>query len=456
MKLLLKRWRDKFIRFDIVKRENSDDISGAKITTNVSGGKVGKIINLITSGITNITILGTEQLLVLVSVILVVAGGVYSAYWYSIQPRKLTGDFNIAVAQFGEITDESIESTELSMSISNSLQKYLESTFKPLEFGIQIEVSNKNMPLITEAKDAEKLASQVHAEIVIYGSVYRFGNEAKFSPRFYISKKFDTNELTGETKLEQPIIVTIKTMKDQGKVEDELKTRSAVLISFTKSLIYLSDNNLDEAIVAAQESIKISDDMSEPFVGEENLFLLAAQIELARDNFDSANNYLDQVVVLNPDYARAYIGRGNLYYGQAIQTRPYDDLLLNKAIEEYKKALEAKDQPRAVNIPVKAHRSIGNVYFLKAQNQNGEFDLYKKAIEHYKFVVGSYEKSKDPAIQEMAALTYFSMGIAYERTGDLQEAIRAYENSLKATSDSKFKETVENQLKITKQTENPP
>jgi hypothetical protein len=42
------------------------------------------------------------------------------------------------------------------------------------------------------------------------------------------------------------------------------------------------------------------------------------------------------------------------------------------------------------------------------------------------------------------------MGIAYERVGNLQLAIQAYENALKIPLEPKFKEMVENQLSVTK------
>jgi hypothetical protein len=42
------------------------------------------------------------------------------------------------------------------------------------------------------------------------------------------------------------------------------------------------------------------------------------------------------------------------------------------------------------------------------------------------------------------------MGLAYERIGNLQEAIQALENALETTLDPTFKATVENQLNVTR------
>jgi hypothetical protein len=99
----------------------------------------------------------------------------------------MNGDFNIAISRFGEITNDGIKSTALSTKISNSLLNYLDTEFEASNFDLEVDVSNKNMPLILEDADAENLASRTGATVVIYGNIYVQDGEAKLSPRFYVT-----------------------------------------------------------------------------------------------------------------------------------------------------------------------------------------------------------------------------------------------------------------------------
>lgn len=434
--------------------------SQAQINNIITGGQIDQLINI--GKLDHLTVekkffafRDVKQLLLFLGIFLFVAAVIFASYWYSIQPRKMKGDFNIAIAQFGEITDDGIKATALSTKISNSLLNYLDTDFKASNFGLVVDVSNEHMPLITEDASAEKLAKQVGATIVIYGNVYVQGGEAKLSPRFYVSQEFNASELTGENELAKPIIFNVATIDEQEKTEKDLKTRAAILANFTYSLIYMYNENFEEANATVQKAIKITEASDESFAGRENLYLTAAHIATVQKDYDLASQLLNTALELNPNYARAFIARGNIYYGQATQSKPVDEALLDKALAEYQRAYEAQEQPAGANIPVKAHMSIGNIYFLKAQNAR-DSELYREAIGHYKFITNQYEKSKAPAIKELAALNYFSMGIAYERIGDLKQAIQSYENALKTTSQPKFKETVKNQLQITRKSMDTP
>lgn len=429
--------------------------SESQINNFIVGGKIDQLINI--GRVDKLTIekkfspfRDIKQLLVFSVILLLVVGGIYLSYWYSVQPRKMKGKFNIAIAQFGEIKGKDIVPTTLSTEIGNSLRNYLETEFNASNFDLAVDVSNKNMPLVIENADAEDLANQVNATIVIYGTVYVQNGEAKLTPRFYVSPNFDVSELIGETKLAKPIIFNIATLNDQEKVEQDLKTQSSILANFTYSLIYLSDSNFEDAFICAQKAIKTAESLSVPFAGQENLYLIAAHAKSAQKEYDISNQMLDKALNINSNYARAHIARGNIYYLMATNTKPLDSILLDKALKEYQYAYEAQDQPQSANIPIKAHMSIGNIYYLKAQNDNNNPKFYLTAIENYKFVVNEYEKSKNVSIQNLAAWNYFSIGIAYERMGDMQHAIQFYENALKTSSNLKDKATFANQIQVSK------
>lgn len=448
-----------YLRGEIPKNDKlKDDVSRllgadseAQINNFITGGKIDQLINI--GRVDHLTLLNrispfrdVRQLLVFSALALAVAAGIYGAYWYSAQPRKLQGKFNIAIAQMGEITDAGIRPTALSTQISNSLLNYLDTEFKASDFGLKVDVSNKNMPLITDNTEADALSKKVNATMVIYGNVYVQGGEAKLTPRFFVSDNFDASELTGENELAKPIIFDMSTLDEQQRVEQNLKARAAILGSFTAGLIHISDDDLAAADTSIREAIRMAETSAEPFAGEENLYLMAAHVETGQKNYADASQLLDRAFELNPNYARAHIARGNVYYSQATDVKPADADLLVKALGEYQAAYEAPDQPAGANIPVKAHMSIGNIYLLQAQSMSSRPDLYTKAIENYRFITDRYEKSREPSLRELAATNYFSIGIAYDRLRKKQDATQAFEQALALTASPDFKKTVQNQL----------
>ena len=111
-------------------------------------------------------------------------------YWYAIQPKEMGGDFNIAIAQFGEIQPNgNIKPSAQAEKISSALFNFLDSEYRTTGLGFTVEISHKNMPLILEEAQAEELAQKVKADIVIFGNVFIQGDQAEFSPRFYVDRK---------------------------------------------------------------------------------------------------------------------------------------------------------------------------------------------------------------------------------------------------------------------------
>jgi tetratricopeptide (TPR) repeat protein len=401
--------------------------------------------NIITT-VKNFVFRDTKQLIISIIAFLLVTGGVSGGYWYSKQPEKMTGNFNISVAQFGEIqADGSIKPSANAEKISSTLFNFLDSEYRASGLGLTVQVAHKNMPLIIEDAQAEELAKKVNADIVIFGNISVQGDQAEFSPRFYVAEQSDTKEMTGQNELAYPIEFDVSNLGSGNEIHTELRTRAEILFNFTKGLIYYSKEDMDAALRSVQTAIGVAEKLPEPFKGEEALYLLAAKIEINQEEMEEAHQLLDMALELNPNYARAYLARGNIFYTQAIKTN-FDADLLDKAQVEYTKAYEAPDQPEGAYIPVKAHTTLGNVLVVKAQQTNDP-ELFSHAIEHYLYVTEEYERTKDPFLRSYAEVAYFGLGAAYERQGRTDDAIEMYERAYDLTKSEEFKTRIKDQIK---------
>jgi tetratricopeptide (TPR) repeat protein len=387
-------------------------------------------------------LLSTRAVIVILAAVAIAAVVSLHLYRMAQKPGQMTGDFNVAVAQFGEVTDEGTVSSALATQISKLLFDFLDSEYKATDFGLDIQVAQKKIGILTENREAEQLAYDIGADIVIYGGVFVIGDEATLSPKFYVADQPDTGELTGQHQLAVPIQFDISSLSLQDKVNTELQSRAAILVHFTEGLVYLSASNLDAASHSFQEAIREAE-RREPFGGQEVLYLFAAVANRLQRDFEEAAKNLGQALFLNPEYARAYIARGNVYYDQGVTS--WDQTKLDQALSEYERALEAEDQPAGAYIREKLNVSMGNIYVIRAQ-ETKDPNLFAQAISHYDQVVGAYEETKNERIRGLAATAYFGLGTAYERWNDYAEAAEAYQRCIEIASDSELKARAEKQF----------
>jgi tetratricopeptide (TPR) repeat protein len=416
----------------------------------VEGGDVvfgDKIIKFFQKNLNVYIFKDIKQLALFLIVILLVSGGIAGGIWYSRQPKKMTGSFNIVVAQFGEIQpDGTIKPSVHAEKISSTLFGFLDSEYQASGLGMDVQVSHKNMPLIQEDAQAKELANKVNADIVIYGNVFVQEDSGEFSPRFYVAERPDTKELTGQEELANPIAFELSQLGTQDQVNSEIRARTEILLNFTKSLIYFSKKDTDSALRAVQTAITTAEKLPRPFAGQEVLYLLAAKILTGQNKADKANEMLDQSLILNPNYARAYLARGNIYYIQANNSN-FDSQLLEKAKAQYELAYQATDQPESAYIPIKAHAALGNIFVVLAQKDNDQ-NLFSEAIKNYKYVVDEYQRTQDPYLKSYASIAYFGLGAAYERQGKIQDAVDNYRKASDLTDDAEFKTRIEKQIAI--------
>jgi tetratricopeptide (TPR) repeat protein len=396
-----------------------------------------------------------QQLALFLGFLILISGAIGGGYWYSIQPKKMTGNYNIAIAQFGEIqADGTIQPSQYAARIRSRLFNFLDGEYKISGLGLNVQVANANMPLIIEDSQAEKLANKINADIVIYGtvSVQQSKDQADFQPRFYVAEQPDTKEITGTSKLAVPITFAISELNTDDGLNSQLRTRTEILFNFTKALIYFSQKDYDLASRTMDSAILAAEDLPDPFDGQEVLYLLEAKIDIQQKDYDKANQMLDQAFELNPNYARAHLARGNIYYEQgqiiyeADKPATYHEDLLLKAKTEYEAALNTPDQPEGAYIPIKARTNLGNVCFNLALIHGGDAELFSQATSHYTYVVKEFERTQDPFLKSYAAIAYSGLGGIYKTDGKIDQALEAYQQAYKLTDEADFKQGIKRQI----------
>src|SRR5215212_2061892 len=150
----------------------------------VSGGDVvfgDKVIKFFQDTLNIYLFRDIKQLALFLTFVVFASVSMGGAYWYSKQPTKMTGNYNIAIAQFGETqADGQITPSARAEKISSTLFNFLDSEYQASGLGVDVQVGHKNMPLILEDSQAKDLAKKVHADIVIYGNIFVQDDDAEF------------------------------------------------------------------------------------------------------------------------------------------------------------------------------------------------------------------------------------------------------------------------------------
>lgn len=417
----------------------------ARFVNMITGGQVDQIVNVARLGVLNLTVKrylyvfkDVAQLVVFLVAVVVVGIAVGYAVWRAQQPQVMTGDFNIAVADFGEVdSDGRLRVTSDSSKISRALANYLDSEYTSGDFGLQVQVSHDRMPLVEEDRQARQLADDVNADLVIYGTLLGDGRRARLLPRFWVDPNPDLTEVSGQNSLEAPISYEPARLADTGYLTETLRNNAAILVLFTRALVSYNVDNLDAAALSLDLALR---EAQEDFPGKEVLYLLGSSIARRQGQYDLALQRADSALTLNPEYARGYLAGGNVYYDVVTLEDNWErEDLLDEAEQWYLLALEADDAAAGAYIDEKTSVALGSILLIKAQLRDDPL-LYQQAMGYLTRVVAGYEASQDERfradIGQVAALAYHGLGAAAHRQGDLEQAKRYYELCKETTTDA--------------------
>ncbi len=457
-------------------RERIAGKRGDVIVANVGEGArdvvVGK--NIIKVG--TLVVPATPVLIGVIVFIVLVALG---AYVYFIPDKMPPVSFNVAVAEFGEIgMDGRVTVTENSQMASRAIFTNLRDELTPLApnlaaplkpvvwhdslFPTQIRARISQIPGNTAQaqKDAaKKLATDLRAQMIIYGNLKVNETPATFVPEFFVAPLTnEADEIVGQYQFGAPITIRLSVLPGSDlptslALDQTFITRRKALAQLTFGLMYDLHGDHEQALARFEEALtiiqaantKTGEDVLYYFLGREYL-ILANKKQAESETLDGqaklqasaqvepllakAEEQFTKSLAKSKNYARAHAGMGSVARLRALRQSPQQRLekpdFLNTAFAEYQTALSNAVQDREPVTQSKMQIYLGTTFFLQGeaflfgfdwQKASGAFDESIRRIEQ------QVENLKDvPRSLGEAYLTlgnaYYDKGIAQDQLGD--------------------------------------
>ncbi len=398
-------------------------------------------------------------------------------------PTQMTGEFNIAVAEFGQMgADRQAHPSEDGRNLSQWLFERLQTEFAGLSPGVAVQVWHDSLELGVDigivpgataearAEAAAQLAQKIGADIVIYGNLDTDQTPASFIPEFYVADLPEAGEIVGQYELGAPIPVQvpIDRLGSRLQVNQKLTARAKALTLFTIGLAWEFAGSPAKALDSFRQAEQVADWADDEgkevvylFIGREAHFLWRE----GEDGEAEVQQAFRNALALNPDYARAHIGLGNFYHEKAQRLVVQQNLdpagleqvfsNVEQAIAEYRSALDSALQPPAnKRLEITARLALGGANRLKGQAylRQGEndaavsqFDLAIQEAESAQRLIGETDyrdlglvyQGMGTAYQ-LKAHTRFAQGNREEGRALYEEAVRIYQQCIELADAQPF------------------
>ena len=353
-------------------------------------------------------------------------------------PTQMAGDFNVAVAEFGHpVSTGGAQSTELERALSRSVFESLRDTVPKEISGMQVWHDSLG-PFVKRARlgvvsgetpearriAARALAERVGADLIIFGGLVQDANGEGFALRFYAPELADSEELIDEEQFGKPVPVLNLERPELG-LSDPLKARVQALSLFTAGLNHELHANASLAAAYFEKADAVENWTAGD--GKEVLAYFIGREALAAGRFVDASAAFSESISLNANYARPYIGLGNVLLRRA-EALPATEMaekieLLDQAIGWHEKAIAVAPASPGTAVPTKARLALSAAYLDKAGayragEQYPEADVsLDQAIEAAQLALASMDvqpPAQDQA-QQLAALTDYHLATAWHQ-----------------------------------------
>lgn len=360
---------------------------------------------------------------------------------------RMTGDLNIAIAQFSELDLQgnvivSSSGDELAVSVHKFLVSELQDINSTIHGNTAVDIEvwtplqTSSVTGITREERAlsvESLAESINADVIIYGQVKRNMHSTSFIPEFYISERKlrDAEELIGEYKLGTVI-------EERGDFTENLVTRQLIrsrllsrvraLAQFIVGLAYYSRDNYSEAFVHFQTTEQKYE--WSPIDGKEVLYLFLGNTAGRLNDLASAEKYYTKALSIDPEYARAQVGAAEVIFhhsrGESCELHTVNTVGLHETADKLNRALNARNQPELANISDKVAWLLGRVYF--CLKRSGAAIQWSEVELQFQKVISSYHNG-NVRLKDRAAESHAYLGLIYLSQDNFDSSIR-YQKSL--------------------------
>jgi tetratricopeptide (TPR) repeat protein/energy-coupling factor transporter ATP-binding protein EcfA2 len=384
-------------------------------------------------------------------------------------PARMQGIYNVAIAETSLVTrDGEVGPTEnaAGMRLSGWLAGFLEEELTS-NAGIWVwhdspELRRQNVRIgrvdpVGEGKGAQPvadIAQRLDADMLVFGNIDTRQDPAQLVLEFWLTPQEYSGfeEVQGIYKVTTPVIILDP--RDPGlEVQPELRRQAGTLAWLAMGLTHAQLGQTQSALDAFQKAATLTpeSEVVQFFLGREYLFLAAREPTRQVDLEDSAELAFTNSTLLNPDFARGYIGLGSVYFTRAwrllaiaqeengisgieLDTSAADNQV-NLAIAAYQSAIDLQPDASDYGTPVEstARLGLGKSYRMKgaASLLGGSADQAQLYLEQ---AIGILEPLVQPFEDgnhaRYLAQTYEGLGLSYYWLGYLYETQQMYDNSL--------------------------
>lgn len=365
----------------------------------------------------------------------------------SVKPEEMTGEFNVAVAEFMVVEDDgsSIRSND-GHELGEWLHSRLNSSFAELEIrGYQVwppdytgRVSGENREAREQA--AEELAQEIGAHVIVYGVITETVDPLH-NLEFYVNYKGfeEGEEVVGGHRLGQalPIELPFEESQFQGADNHGLIARVNGLSLLTIGLSYYATDNFERAIQFFSDAAETPGWLR--YAGQEVVYLLLGNANVrqasklgSRERLPTAEDHYVEALDIKPGYARAQLGLANVLYLRALgdpNSAGFDDVdraLLDEAKQAFEEGLEMPDAPDTAHIESKVRFGLGQIYLVRSQLDGAEW--LPRAREEFEAVLVAYG-GREPSLENLAGHAHARIGSIELLEGDAEAAAERYEQA---------------------------
>jgi tetratricopeptide (TPR) repeat protein len=369
------------------------------------------------------------------------------------RPEQMTGDLRVVVTEFDShdssgrpVASEPARllAEDLARTLESDLREELEQQQPRRTVTVRPPAAAGRLSGATaadRAAAAAKLAADVQAHVVVYGSLDE--SRTQLQPEIYVSEGLlaDAEELLGPMRLGPPIRTTAAiddpTSSAQAQMREGLVLRARALGALILGLRELRDRSHDAADGYFETAVSRWGDAP----GREVVYLFRGGAAAVSHRLDDAERWFGEALALSPSYGRARMGLAEVAFQRAKGTCERDDSSvdaagLNHALEEYRATGTATDEPGVVSALARARLGMARIYACMGQAGIG-VDSWAAAEEAATAVISDYEAG-DKVLRELAAEAYAVRALTrlpFEGDPDGASAWQRAEQDLKAAVD---------------------
>jgi tetratricopeptide (TPR) repeat protein len=264
-----------------------------------------------------------------------------------------------------------------------------------------------------------------------------------FVPQFYLANLQDTPELQGQHDLGPPVpMLSLTDIEARRTVRTEVSVRARTFAEFAIGLSLFASDKYGDARVHFLNAANNAD--WKPEAGKENVYLLLGYTSGKLGDLADARKNFEEARRLNPEFARAYLGLGEVAFQESLGApeacaRDHVNAAgIQSAIQLYKQALSARVQPVLSNVPSATALSLGRAYLCLSQADVGDF--WADAEREFTTVIDAYnadhargnESARDLASDAHSNLGFVSLPgrCAADRDQRYRKAAQEYQSAI--------------------------